>query len=168
MQHTTSIIENKRVETRSLKKAMAAWLHLALIPDIHRFTTVKKLCMRYNLNAKHSTAIICFLICDVQTSGPHSTANQTRVYINLLHVLKYPWKKNVERYTRVAQGGCYYVVYLHTGLTWVDEDGFWMEAAEGCNYGPSFITTPKVTTRRKTFKYGQYSLFRPESTIHIK
>lgn len=46
LQHATSIIENKRVEMRSLKKATVAWLHLALIPDTHRSTTEKKSCIR--------------------------------------------------------------------------------------------------------------------------
>lgn len=50
LQHATSIIEKKRVETRSLKKATVAWLHLALISDTHRSTTgIKKLHLRYNL-----------------------------------------------------------------------------------------------------------------------
>lgn len=39
----------KRVETRSLKKATVAWLHLALISDPHRSTTEKKLHLKYNL-----------------------------------------------------------------------------------------------------------------------
>lgn len=53
-QHATSIIEKKRVETRSLKKATVAWLHLALISDTHRSTTgiKKKLHLRYNLNTE--------------------------------------------------------------------------------------------------------------------
>lgn len=43
----------KRVETRSLKKATVAWLHLALISDTHRSTAGKKrLHLKYNLYTK--------------------------------------------------------------------------------------------------------------------
>lgn len=79
LQHATSVIEKKRVEMRSLKKATVAWLHLALISDTRRSTTdIKNGIWGTTLKPRYSTALIYLSISDTQTSAPRSKANQTR------------------------------------------------------------------------------------------